>query len=82
MGLDIKTKELIALGASVAANCHPCLQNHINKALQAGLTEQEIKYAIEVGMTVRSGAANSMDKLIASHGEYQAEESKSGKCCC
>ena len=82
MGLDIKTKELIALGASVAANCHPCLQNHINKALQAGLTEQEIKYAIEVGVTVRSGAANSMDKLIVSPGEYQVNESRNGKCCC
>ena len=63
MGLDIKTKELVALGASVAVNCHLCLQNHINKALQAGLTEPEIKYAIEVGITVRSGAANRMDNF-------------------
>lgn len=81
MRLDIKTKELIALGASVAANCHPCLQTHINKALQAGLTEQEIKEAIEVGIAVRSGAAKSMDKLIASPDEYRADETKSGKCC-
>jgi AhpD family alkylhydroperoxidase len=81
MRLDIKTAELIALGASVAANCHPCLQTHINKALQAGLTEQEIKAAIEVGRTVRSGAANSMDRLIANPSEYLADEPNSSKCC-
>lgn len=82
MMLDIKTKMLIALGASVSANCHPCLQNNIKKAIQAGLTEQEIKDAIEVGMTIRSGAASSMDKLIGNSSEYQPNESKGGKCCC
>lgn len=65
MTFDKRTEELIALGASVAANCHPCLQNHFGKALEAGLTEQEIKDAIDVGRTVRKGAANSMDNLVA-----------------
>jgi AhpD family alkylhydroperoxidase len=54
--------ELIAVGASVTANCQSCLQRHVSKALEAGLTEQEIKAAIEVRRTVRKGAANSMDK--------------------
>jgi AhpD family alkylhydroperoxidase len=84
VNFDNRTVELIALGASVAANCHPCLQNHINKALEAGLTKQEIKDAIEVGRTVRKGAAYSMDKLIASlNGEQSTVSSENtGGCGC
>ena len=67
--LDNRTTELIALGASVAANCGPCLQYHITKALEAGISEQEIKEAIEVGRTVRKGAALKMDQFAASWGK-------------
>ncbi|EHQ88660.1 AhpD family alkylhydroperoxidase [Desulfitobacterium sp. LBE] len=82
MSFDVKTVELIAIGASVAANCHPCIQTHVNKGLKAGLTEEEIKEAIEVGRTVRSGAANSMDKLVSNPAELIANPAKSsGKCC-
>jgi len=80
MAFDFKTVELIALGASVAANCHPCLQTHRKKAMDAGLTEQEINDAMEVGRTVRIGAANSMDKLIAHHSGEQTS-SKNNGCC-
>ncbi|MCL2337190.1 MAG: carboxymuconolactone decarboxylase family protein [Firmicutes bacterium] len=64
MPFDSKTAELIAIGASVAANCLPCLQTHKQNALAAGLTEQEITEAINVGKVVRAGAAGSMDQLI------------------
>ena len=64
MPFDTKTVELIAIGASVAANCIPCLQTHRQNALETGLTEQEIKEAMEVGKIVRAGATSSMDKLI------------------
>lgn len=65
MTFDKRTVELIALGASVAANCQPCLEFHINEALRAGITELEIKEAIQVGRTVRKGAAYKMDQFIA-----------------
>ena len=29
--LDERTKELIAIGASVCAHCQPCLTYHVNK---------------------------------------------------
>jgi len=81
MAFDLKTIELIALGASVAANCHPCLQTHRKKALEAGLTELEIRDAMEVGRSVRTGAANSMDKLIAHHSCEQALSKNDNSCC-
>lgn len=64
--MEMRLKELIAVGASVTANCQPCLQYHVSKALQSGATPEEISQAIEVGKTVRKGAASKLDKLAAS----------------
>lgn len=66
--MDEKTKELIALGASVACNCHPCVRFHTDKARKMGIDDTEIKTAFDVGKMVRQGAAAQMDKLLS---EYQ-----------
>ena len=47
--LDEKTKELIAVGASITANCHPCIKYHVGKAREMEIAEDEIQQAIEVG---------------------------------
>jgi len=63
--IDSKIKELIAIGASVSANCHPCVKYHVNKAREMAIDEKEIQQAIEVGKMVRKGAADQMDKLVS-----------------
>ncbi len=60
--MDDKTKELIAIGASVAAHCQPCLAWHIGKAMELNLSEDDIRAAIEVGFMVNKGAENAMRK--------------------
>ena len=60
-----KTRSLIAVGASIAANCQPCLKHHVSKSLEAGVDKNRIVEAIEIGKAVRTGAAGSMDKLVA-----------------
>lgn len=65
MSLGVKTIAMISVGASVAANCHPCLEYHTARAREVGLTDQEIKAAAEVGKAVKDGAGKSMEKLIA-----------------
>ena len=62
--LNDKIKELIAVGASISANCHPCIKHHTAKAREMKIDEAEIKQAIEVGKMVRKGAAGQMDKLL------------------
>jgi len=82
MTFDERTVELIAIGASIAANCQPCLQYHINKALEVGITEQEIKEAVKVGRTVRKGAAYKMDQFTTSlSGESAAVSRRGGEGC-
>ncbi|MHC4396016.1 MAG: carboxymuconolactone decarboxylase family protein [Planctomycetota bacterium] len=63
--VDKKITELIAIGASVSSNCHPCVKYHISKARQIDIEEKEIQRAIEVGKMVRKGAADQMDELIS-----------------
>ena len=63
--IDSKIEELIAIGASVSANCNPCVKYHVNKAREMAIDEKEIQQAIEVGKMVRKGAAGQMDKLVS-----------------
>ncbi|HLO78588.1 MAG TPA: carboxymuconolactone decarboxylase family protein [Magnetospirillum sp.] len=58
--MDERTKELIALGASAAVNCHPCLDHHLAEAERVGLSRAEVTAAIEVGLAVNRGAAARM----------------------
>lgn len=60
--LDEKTKELIAIAASFTANCHPCLDYHVDKARQLGATQEEMLEAVEIGKHVRRGASGRTDK--------------------
>jgi AhpD family alkylhydroperoxidase len=63
MKLDYRIRELIAVGSSVGANCHSCLEYHFGKAREQGIPDDEIAEAIEVGKLVRKGAQGKMDKL-------------------
>lgn len=81
MIFDNRTTELIAIGASVAANCLPCLQYHSGKAREAGLTEEEILAAAEVGRSVRKGAAKHMDQLIDRLGGQPAARANCSQGC-
>ncbi len=69
MKLDNRIGELVAVGASITANCQPCLQVHVKKALESGADEQEIADAVEIGRMVRKGASSKMDKFAASLGQ-------------
>jgi AhpD family alkylhydroperoxidase len=65
MNIDDKTKELVAIGASITANCQPCLQYHADQARRFGADNQEIAEAIEVGQQVRRGAGAKMDAFVS-----------------
>jgi AhpD family alkylhydroperoxidase len=54
--LDRKTKELIAISASLLAKCQGCLQGHIKKALKFGASREEISEAIAIAIGVNAAA--------------------------
>ena len=45
MKLDDRINGLIAVGAAITANCQPCLEVSVTKALENGADEQEIAEA-------------------------------------
>ncbi len=65
MKLDDRVRALIAVGASITANCQPCLQSTLAMALESGAEEDEIAEAVEVAKMVRRGATSKMDKFAA-----------------
>lgn len=62
--MDKGTKELIAVGAAVTACCIPCLKFHYAKALQLGVSGDELAEAIRIGRMVRKGSATTWDEEI------------------
>ncbi len=63
--LDLKTKELIAIGCSLIAKCEGCLQGHIKKALEIGATKQEISDAIVVAIGIAAAGVVDMSDHAA-----------------
>lgn len=55
--LDVKQKELIALALGVASRCRPCIILHVQKALKAGATREEILEAAAVTVMMGGGPA-------------------------
>lgn len=75
--MDDRIKELIAIGASVTANCQPCLTHHVAKAREYGVDEQAISEAIAVARMVRKGAMAKMDRFVSTGFEDAAATAES-----
>lgn len=63
--LDQKTRELVAIGAAITANCQPCLDYHTTKARELGVDNDDMLEAVKVGQQVRRGASAKMDRFAA-----------------
>ncbi|MBI4552562.1 MAG: carboxymuconolactone decarboxylase family protein [Candidatus Latescibacteria bacterium] len=63
--LDTKTKELVAIAASLCTGCQNCLEGHLKKALKAGATGAEIREAVAIAVGV--SAATIVDRTDLAH---------------
>ena len=63
--LDRKTKELVAIAASLATKCQGCLEGHIKKALKFGATREEISEAIAIAIGVNAAAIVDLTDIAA-----------------
>jgi AhpD family alkylhydroperoxidase len=63
--LDRKTKELIAISASLAAGCQGCLEGHIQKALKLGAVREEISETIIIALGVKAASTVDMTDRAA-----------------
>ncbi len=58
--LTQREQELVALAAALASNCVPCIDHHIPEARRAGLTDDEIRAALELADKVRQVPARNV----------------------
>jgi AhpD family alkylhydroperoxidase len=60
--MDDQIKELIAMGAAAAANCHPCMDYHLTKCDELSIPRSEVAEAVKVGLMVNHGAEQAIRK--------------------
>ena len=60
--MDKQMKELVAMGAAAAANCHPCMDYHLAKCDELGIDRDEVAAAVKVGLMVNRSAENGTRK--------------------
>ena len=58
--LDLKTKEYVAIAASLTSGCKGCLEGHLKKAKREGATSDEIAEVIAI--TLGFNAATIVDR--------------------
>lgn len=63
--LDRKTKELIAIAASLAFRCEGCLEGHIKKALKYGASKEELSETISIAMGVAAASVVDLTDIAA-----------------
>ena len=76
MQLGQRDKELAAIGSAIGCNCRPCVDHHIPKGREAGLSEAELAEAVAAARAVRDQGiellAPRIDELVG-HGSGFAE---------
>lgn len=50
--LDVKTKELLGLVASVVLRCDDCVKYHLETCFKEGLTKEQVMEALSIGTVV------------------------------
>jgi AhpD family alkylhydroperoxidase len=50
--LDVKTKELLGLVASIVLRCDDCVKYHLETCFKEGLTKEQVMEALSIGTVV------------------------------
>ena len=61
--LDGKIRELVAMAASVACGCEPCLKYHYDQAKKAGCNLEEMSETVSIARKVKQAPPKAMDDL-------------------
>lgn len=87
-----QVRELVAIGASIAANCEPCLKYHVIEAGKLGVAVEDMRMAVNMALAVKESPAKSIrslaDKFLGEQestdcgcGCTSGSKPSGGKCC-
>lgn len=78
--MEKETLELIALGASSAVNCRPCMEYHLAAARKLGISDERLRESLEVGLKVSRGARVKTAEYIKEQLGLNSDEEQNGCC--
>ena len=55
--------ELVAIGAAIAANCEPCFKYHYDQARKLGVSNLDMRYAVDLAQKVKDTTARAVLSL-------------------
>ncbi len=75
--------ELVAIGAAIGANCEPCFKYHYDQARKLGVSNLDMRYAVDLAQKVKDTPARNMLDLAARYlGPATPDTTeKAGACC-
>jgi AhpD family alkylhydroperoxidase len=87
--MNASVRELVAIAAAMAGNCEPCFRNHYDKARNLGVSQADIREAVDVALAVKATphrkVVETAERCLASQDEPAAEGSDCGcgtaRCC-
>ncbi len=62
--MDQRTKELVAIGASIAGHCQPCFRHHLAKAKELGISKEEIRDAVSLAERISGVGDQRMAEFV------------------
>jgi AhpD family alkylhydroperoxidase len=75
--------ELVAIGAAVASNCEPCFKYHYDQARKLGVSNLDMRYAVDLAQKVKDTPAGNIqgmaDRYLGPSTPVTA--AKAGSCC-
>lgn len=74
--LQKKIKELMALAISIVTKCEPCMEWHVQQALLAGASDEEIFETIDVAVEMGGGPAHAYSRYALRALEYHKQKRK------
>jgi AhpD family alkylhydroperoxidase len=75
--------ELVAIGAAIGANCEPCFKYHYDQARKLGVSDLDMRYAVDLAQKVKDTPARALLTLAERYlGPATAgSKSKADSCC-
>lgn len=55
--------ELVAIGAAIASNCEPCFRFHYDKARKLGVSDADVRRAVDLAQQVKEAPARAVQNL-------------------
>ncbi len=55
--IPVKYRELMSVAVALTTQCAYCIESHINNAVQAGATREEIAETVFIAAAIRAGGA-------------------------